>query len=321
MHARLPLSDSVRSTTRPLVPVLLVLIAVPLVSGCGTDAETPTEEVRYTVTIPPLALIVDPVVDGRASVTTLLEPGDSPHTYEPRPSDLRAVQNSEALLFGASVLDGWTSDLPADRRWAMLDMVPAPHVRSLHGGHNHGGTASASADAPSSATPDPHFWMDPLAVEALLPVLVDSLCAADAGGCSVYRANADTFATRLQRLDEQLRTRLQPVRHTPVLLSQPFFHYFAGRYGPHVVAVVERSPGQEPSARRIERMVDRARTARVQAIYSQQQLPARASEAVAEAAALPMHTLDPLGGVSGRDTYDALLLHNADVIWSTLQEE
>jgi zinc transport system substrate-binding protein len=265
-------------------------------------------------------MIVEPVVEGRASVATLLEPGDSPHTYEPRPSDLRAVQNSEALVFGAPVLDGWAADLPAERRWAMLDMLPPAQRRSLSGGSSHG-SHKETAHGHGASTTDPHFWTDPLAVQSLLPVLVDSLCAADADGCPVYRANADTFATTLQRLDERLRTQLRPVRHAPVMLSQPFFHYFTGRYGPHVVAVVEESPGKEPSARRIETLVNRARTAHVQAIYSQRQLPVRSARAVAEATDLPIHTLDPLGGVAGRDTYATFLLHNAEVLLSSLQQE
>ena len=280
-------------------------------SGCGADGETQASGgPQFTVTIPPFAMIVEPVVEGRASVETLLEPGDSPHTYEPRPSDLQAVKNSEALVFGAPVLDGWAADLPADRRWAMLDMLPPAQRRSFSGGSGHG-----------ASTTDPHFWTDPLAVQALLPVLVDSLCAADADGCPVYRANADTFATTLQRLDERLRTQLRPVRHAPVMLSQPFFHYFTGRYGPNVVAVVEQSPGKEPSARRIETLVRRARTAHVQAIYSQRQLPVRSARAVAEANDLPIHTLDPLGGVDGRDTYTTFLLHNADLLLSSLQQQ
>ncbi len=294
-------------------------------AGCTpeTDPETNTENStdgpRFTATIPPLAMIARPVVDGRARVTTLLEPGDSPHTYEPRPSDLRAVRNSDALLFGAPVLDGWAADLPADRAWALLDMVPPSHRRSLPAGHRHdaGDAPSVEVSAPST---DPHFWTDPQAVQALLPALVDSLCAVDAAGCEVYRANADTFATTLRQLDERARTQLQPVRHTPVMLSQPFFLYFMHRYGPDPVAVIEPIPGKEPSARRIERLVRRAETDSVQAIFSQRQLPIRSTEAVAEAAEVPVHALDPLGGRGDRTTYSTLVLHNVEVVWEAVSE-
>jgi zinc transport system substrate-binding protein len=167
---------------------------------------------------------------------------------------------------------------------------------------------------------DPHFWTSPVAVQALLPALVDSLCAVDAEGCATYRANADTFATELEALDGRLSTMLRPVRHAPVMLAQPFFHYFARRYGPRVVGVVEASPAKEPSPREVQRLVTRARTAHVQAVFTQHQLPPRSAQVVAESAGLPVHTLDPLGGTEGRQRYEALLLHNATVISSALQD-
>jgi ABC-type Zn uptake system ZnuABC Zn-binding protein ZnuA len=292
-------------------------------------------------------MIVEPVVEGRGTVVTLLDPGDSPHTHDPRPSDLRAVQGSRALLFGAPMLDGWAADLPSDRRWALLDVVPATYRRAFgedglhastasdgdandeeaHSGKTHDGDAhdrdAHDGDAHGEHGPgsvDPHFWTDPLAVKALLPALVDSLCAADAEGCPVYRANADSFATDLEALDARLETMLRPVRHEPVMLAQPFFHYFAARYGPAVVAVVEPQPAKEPSPRQIQRLVRRAEADRVQAVFTQHQLPPRAAEVVAESASLPIHTLDPLGGTPGRRDYDALLLHNASVILSALQD-
>ena len=306
----LPISHALRLSLLALLGLLLL--------GCTTEsAETGAEASagpRYAVTLPPLAMVVEPVVEERGTVTTLLDPGDSPHTHDPQPSDLRAVTGSQALLFGAADLDGWASDLPADRRWSMLAMIPPARQRAMPDGD-----ASAAGDAHGHGTVDPHFWTDPTVVKSLLPALVDSLCAADAAGCSVYRANADTFATELEALDARLRTMLRPVRHMPVMLAQPFFYYFTARYGPRVVGVVETSPAKEPSPRQIQRLVDQARTDRVQAVFTQHQLPPRAAQVVAESAGLPVHTLDPLGGTAGRTAYETLLLHNASVILSALQ--
>jgi len=302
------------TASRALRLSLLALLSLSLLSCTSESGEDASTGPRYAVTLPPLAGIVEPVVEGRGTVTTLLDPGDSPHTYDPQPSDLRAVTGSRALLFGAADLDGWASDLPAENRWSMLAMVPPAHRRAMPDGD-----ATAASDAHGQGAVDPHFWTDPTTVKTLLPALVDSLCAADAAGCSVYRANADTFATELEALNVRLRKMLQPVRHTPVMLAQPFFHYFMARYGPRVVGVVEASPAKEPSPRQIQRLVNQARTDHVQAVFTQHQLSPRAAQVVAESADLPVHTLDPLGGTAGRTSYETLLLHNASVILSALQ--
>jgi zinc transport system substrate-binding protein len=250
-------------------------------------------------TIPPFEMILRPVVEGRGTVERLLAPGASPHTYDPTPSDLRATTGATALVYGAESLDGWAAELPASRRLVMIDLLPAEVQSRFEGEEGHGG-----------ADVDPHFWTDPLAVKRLLPALADTLCAMDAAGCSVYRANADSFATRLAALDTRLHALLEPVRDQPVLLARPFFRYFLGRYGPRLVGIVALHPGTEPTPRQLGRLVDRVGAAEARALLVQESGSDRTARAVAESVALPLVALDPLGGTEGRATYADLLLDN-----------
>jgi zinc transport system substrate-binding protein len=85
-----------------------------LVAACGGDEPASSDDrPRFVTTIPPFEMILRPVVEGRATVERLLDPGASPHTYDPTPSDLRAVSNATALVYGAEHLDGWAANLPA----------------------------------------------------------------------------------------------------------------------------------------------------------------------------------------------------------------
>ena len=286
----------------------LGILLLLLVGGCGQDGPRPADDrPHFVTTIPPFEMILRPVVEGRATVEGLLAPGASPHTYDPAPSDVRATTRGTALVYGAEALDGWAADLPAPQRLALVDLLP-PGARLAvgAGGHGHGTTV------------DPHFWVDPLAVKQLLPVLADTLCTIDAGGCPVYRANADSFATALVALDQRLRSIVEPVRDTPVFLTRPFFRYFLGRYGPRLVGVVEPRPGAEPTPRRLHRLVRRAEASGARAILTQQFFSERAARAVAEAGGLPLVALDPLGGTAGRTTYADLLLANARILRDSL---
>jgi zinc transport system substrate-binding protein len=279
-------------------------------AACGGETSPASDDrPHFVTTIPPFEMVLRPVVEGRGTVERLLDPGASPHTYDPTPSDLRAVSNATALVYGAEHLDGWAADLSAHRRLAFVDLLP-PSARLPFDDGGHG----ASGDA----TIDPHFWADPLAVASLLPPLADTLCAIDAAGCATYRANADSFATALAALDTRLQTMMTPVRETPVLLAQPFFRYFLRRYGPRLVDVVEPRPGTQPTARDLRRLVERAQTSGARYILTQRQLSDQAAAAVAEPTALPLVQLDPLGGTEGRDTYAGLLLSNARLLRDSL---
>lgn len=286
---------------------LMGVAGLPFALGaCGGDPSTSEEEQpRFVTTIAPFEMILRPVVQGRGTVERLLAPGASPHTYDPSPSDLEAVRNGTALVYGAEHLDGWAADLPADRRIGLVDLLPSP--------------ARLMFDADGKATVDPHFWTDPLAVARLLPPLADTLCALDADGCSTYQTNADSFATALSALDTRLQSMTAPVRETPVLLAQPFFRYFLERYGPHLVGVVAPRPGTDPTSRDLQRLIERAEMTGARGILTQRQLSARGAEAVAEPGGLPLIRLDPLGGTDGRTTYSALMIANARVLRDSLR--
>lgn len=284
--------------------LFLVLVA------CG-GRETSSDEAppRFVTTIPPFEMILTPMVEGRATVDRLLEPGASPHTFDPTPSDVRLATEGAALLFGAESLDGWAADLPTARQVALADLVPRDVQLEFGEGEHEPGTGS---------TMDPHFWTDPMVVRRLLPVLADTLCAIDTDGCSTYRANADSFATVLAALDTQIESIVQPIRDTPVFLAQPFFRYFLRRYGPQLAGVVEPQPGAEPTPRQLHRIVEHARTSGARAILTQQAVASRPAQAVAESTTLPLVALDPLGGTAARSTYTDLLLHNARVLRDSL---
>jgi len=284
-----------------------VLLPALLLAACKAP-ETRPAGVHYVTTIAPFAAILTPVVGGRGTVRALLAAGASPHTHDPRPSDVRAVAGGTALFYGAEHLDAWAVDLEAPAHVALLDLVPEAYRLAL--------PAGVGEEHPDGI--DPHFWTDPLAIRAMLPALADTLCALDAEGCPAYRANATVFATELDTLDAQLRTMLVPVRGVPVMLAQPFFLYFLRRYEVPVAGVVEVIPGKEATPRALQQYIEQARRQGVRALFVQSQLPARSAQAVGEAAGLPLYPLDPLGGQAGRATYAELLLYNARIIREAL---
>lgn len=292
-----------------------ILFVGLLASACGGGDDTgefQAEGPRFVTTIPPLAMILKPMVDGRGTVEVLLEPGDSPHTYEPSPSDLRAISEEAIVVNGADHLDGWVADLPTSHSLTLVDLLPEEVGRPFGESESH-----AHADT----TVDPHFWTDPRAVMSLLPVLADTLCGIDEGGCSTYRSNVDSLTTTLSALDARLDARMEPIRDVPVLLAQPFFRYFLAQYGPHLVGIVEPQPAKEPSPRQLQALVAQVQESGAQAILTQRQLSPRAAEAVAEAADIPLVELDPIGGTDSLATYESLLMDNAQILLDALEEE
>ena len=258
----------------------------------------------YVATIHPLAAILRELVPNATRVSVLVPPGASPHTFEPRPSDLRAVQSARALFFVSSELDGWATRLPAVRKIAVLDRIPPEHRLPT---------------APDGKGTDPHFWTDPVTVKASLPGLTGVLCTLEEADCAVVRSNAERFSAELERLDREVHELLEPVRGAPVVLFHPSFRYFLRRYGLDLAGVIEPSPGKEPTPRSLTSLVKTVRATGAKVVFTEPQLPAGPAAALAEAAAIRVAVLDPLGGTPGRSGYAEIVRYNARILREALE--
>lgn len=306
----------------PGIRVWLIAIAVGLgfvVSGCSKPVHAPTREGGFVCTIPPLTAIVQEVAGDRAPVYNLLPPGSSPHTYEPRPTDAAAAEQALALFYVARSLDGWAARLNTPKRLAVMPKLPRAfriaYIPHEHEDDDHG----HDHDEVSEEEADPHFWSDPLAVQALLPQLTTSLVALDPGGREVYEKNAADFAARLDALHEEVAARMAPFAGESVILFHPSWCYFLDRYDMKVAALVEPAPGKERTPRYLRQVAEIAAAKQVKAIFSEPQLARGPAEVVAETTKLPLYELDPLGGVEGRMSYEELIRYNTAVLEKALQ--
>lgn len=322
-------------TPRPLLlAVLLLLAGLAAASGAAATAPTaPTPRApdrsatgpgpRIAVTGPPLAAILGEIAGPRAAIVSLVPAGASPHTYEPRPSDLATASSGAALFFVAPHFDGWAARLPAKERIEVLALLPAgrllPNLEHPAGaagpdGHDH-------LDVPGAAgvTGDPHFWTDPALVRFVVPGLVAALSRIDPAGSATYRENGRAFEESLGRLDAELAATLAPVRGRALVLLHASFQYLCARYGLDLAGIVEPIPGKEPTPRDLKKLVRTMKTRGVRAVFAEPQLPRRPAEVLAEAAGVTVAEIDPMGGAEGRRTYAELMRFNARVLAEALK--
>jgi ABC-type Zn uptake system ZnuABC Zn-binding protein ZnuA len=284
-------------TRRPLAFLLAWLAA-----ASSAAAEPP---LRVMATIQPIAMLVREVGADRITVSALVPPGASPHTFEPRPSDLAALAGAALVVEVGGGLDGWVRPLlgaatPAPQR---LTLIERPDVLTppLPVAHEH------------ERGRDPHVWLDPLRVrDELLPTLAWGLGSIDPAGRADYAAAAGGARTRLTALDTEIRALLAD-RGRRFVAFHAAWRHFAARYGLEEVAVVEEAPGEEPTPRELAELVERARAARVAAILIEPQLSPRIAQSLAAELGVETVLVDPNGDPSDpeRDTYPELMRWNA----------
>lgn len=285
---------------------LLCLLAGPGPAWAGSNAD---QEVHFVASIPPLAAILREVTGDRAQVTTLLPPGASPHTFQPKPSQAKILATALAFFLAGPNLDKeWAGRLPARRQIEMVLLLPEEYRLTTIDEHQHAQTGHEEAGI------DSHFWTNPLAVRAMIPELVRLLAELDPQGREQYQANGLRFCDELTVLDQELANLLKPVQAQPFFLFHPSFQYLFKRYQLRLAGLVEPFPGREPSPKFLSDLTHRIKSTGATAVFNEVGLPVRPAEVLAEAAGVRLLQLDPLGGTPGLNRYLDLMRHNVRVL-------
>jgi zinc transport system substrate-binding protein len=264
------------------------LLILPLLS-----APAWSDPVRVFVGVPPLQTFVERVGGEQVEVHSLVQPGQSPHTYEPTPRQVAALGSAD-LYVGVGI-PFETAQLPriraANPRLRVLDAREGIDLRRLEAhdeAHSHLGDAAQV----HAAEMDPHVWTSPRLVLGIVQGIRDALTEIDPGNARAYGANYDNFAMELDRLDRDIRDLLDPLTVRRFMVYHPSWGYFADTYG--LVQVPIEKAGKEPGPRSLAALIDQARQEGVKVIFVQPQLAKKSAEQVAAAIGGRVVVIDPL---------------------------
>lgn len=295
----------------------IIIISSLVLFGCAVEKQ----KSDIVTTIYPFKAIIQEIVGDKIEVKSILPAGADPHTYEMLPSDFKTIQNSAAFFYGAESLDGWAARINVDNKIEMLKLVPDDflieikvHNNSNDHTHNH----KHSPDEESLGI-DPHFWVDPLTVRAMLPALLNELTKIDPEGKEYFRNNTELFSAKLLEMDSLLRIETSDIKHRNVFTAHPFYSYFFERYNFFVAGSIEIAPGYHSTPKDIKQLIDLVKKQNVKAIFTHKQHSDKPAKVLAESTGINEFELDPIGGVTGRMTYEEIIFYNLYLIKKALQ--
>jgi zinc transport system substrate-binding protein len=104
---------------------------------------------------------------------------------------------------------------------------------------------------------------------------------------------------------------LKDIQSRDIITFHEAFPYFAREFNLKIVAVIEREPGSEPSAKELAETIDIVKKAKVKALFAEPQYPTKAAEAIARESGAKLYTLDPsVTGPMTADAYVAIMEKN-----------
>ena len=298
--------------------LLVVVLLLALLGAVGCKPSASGDKLKVVATIFPLADFVRNVAGDKAEVATLLQPGDSPHTYEPSPNDMKSVAEANLLVINGAGLDFWVEKVKSaaspDLMVVDTSIIPAMEGALLSGDeHESEDTAHGGVN--------PHFWLDPVLAQKQVEAIAAALVMVDPENKGFYLENAAKYIGELKSLDREIREETDRFSTREFITFHPAWTYFAKRYGLVEAAVIEEAPGKEPTIDEQRRIIDLVRELKVKAIFAEPQFSTKAADAIAADSGAEVLLLDPIGGADlpGKDSYIALMRYNVGQMGEAMQ--
>lgn len=241
--------------TRPLTLTALAGLAALCLPALAT-AGVP----KVATDIAPTQALVALVMGDLGQPSILLGKGANAHSYQMRPSEARALDQADLVVWIGPEMTPWLDRAiaasGAARPQLALLHAEGTKTRSFAGdgdedehedegdhGHDHDHVAGADG-----TILDPHAWLNPENAEVWLTVIADRLGTLDPEHKAVYVANADTARAEIAAMDARLGARLKPVAGKPFVVYHDAYGYFADHYGLADAGSVSPGDATEPGA-------------------------------------------------------------------------
>jgi len=262
----------------------------------AAPASSPTIVVTYSI----LGSIVEALAGDHARVIVMMPNGRDPHEWQPSAKDMQAIMDADLVVQNGLGLEAGMEKTLSQARSAGVRFFTASDHIAIRRVRESESTAHGHPEEEAGA-PDPHFWMDPLAMKALVAPLAAEL--QNESGID-FSMRASELERGLDDLFEEISNdvRTLPEDDRVLVTGHESLGYFADRFGFRIAGTVV--PGlttqADVSAHDLAALLRVIREHDVKAIFTEMGTPKSVAVTVGEDAGvrvieLSTHLLPPDG--------------------------
>jgi len=308
--------DSGPTTIARVTRAALVLVLA--IASCGRARENSRAQPKVAVSIFPIYDLTRRIAGDRLDVRLVLPPGRSEHGYDPTPQELAALDGTKLGITVGFEMDAWVEAMMRSAGTSTVFRI-AEQLPTIPIDVEPIGEPGAHERAHETAARDPHVWLDPQRMVVAVELIAAQLAAIDPAGKAVFVANAETLQQSLRALDAAIAARAKAWTKRTIVTFHGSMAYYARRYGVRIAAVIEPLAGKEPTAAYIAEVLAAIERSGAVALFSEPQLDPGPAQMIAREAGIRVGELDPVGGLAGRESYEALLTWNTDQLEAVLR--
>lgn len=270
---------------KKLVSIFLstvIICSLFSISGCGKTEKVQKSDGKISIvtTIFPYYDFVRQLAGDKADVRLLLSPGSDPHSYEPTPSDIVAIENCDLFIYNGGESDEWVDGVLSSienknvKVMKMMEYVTLRHEQSMDHNHEHAehedmDDNDEGHDHEEGEEYDEHIWTSIRNAERMSASIADELISLDSKNSDYYNEKKADYISSLDSLDKKFTEVANNKKRDTLVFGDRFpFLYFVSDYNlGYECAFPGCSHETEPSTAVVSHLIDFTRENNIPVVF------------------------------------------------------
>ncbi len=272
-------------------------------------------QVNAVVSILPQQTFLEKIGGDKVNISLMVKPGNSPHTYEPKPSQMRDISKADVYFtIDVEFEHNWLEKFKNQNKSMLIKDMGKNIVKiemeehSHHDDHDieehgekhddHDDHAKTKhddheEDEHDEDGKDPHIWTSPSNVKIIAKNIYDELSKIDNKNKSYYKTNLTAFLKEIEQTDLRIKSLLKDTpKHSKFMVFHPAWGYFAKEYDLEQLTI--ESGGKNPKPKQIAYLIKEAKEENVKAVFTAPEFSTKTAEQIAKEVGAPVIKVSPL---------------------------
>ena len=292
---------------------LVLVVGLALIQLFMLNKDVIKESTKPTIAVSTFSLydITKHIALDSVEIVNILPFGVDPHSFEPTPKLMAAIEKSALVVYSGAGLEPWIETIKFKNR--AINVSKYVKLRDLGDEefefHQHHDEQCAHNKL------DPHYWLDFENMKKATLLITIELIKILPQNRDIYINNRDKYLLMLNKLDENYTKYLSNCRINTIILNHNSIGYLAKKYHFHAESLSGLSPQSHPTANDIKRIFEEIEADGVHTIFYENFISNKLMQGIAEDANVEVEVFQSLGNITADEaklntTYEEIMYLN-----------
>ena len=261
-----------------------------LIASIGTTSFL-YANVNAVVSVLPQKTFLKAIGGDKVNIALMVKPGNSPHTYEPKPSQMKDISKADIYFsIGVEFEKAWLPKF-INQNNSMKMVNISENIEKM--AMTKDNPIKHKRDHQNKESFDPHIWTSPNNVKIIAKNILTHLIKIDTTNTEYYKENYKIFIKSINDTDIKIKDILKDTKKdAKFMVFHPAWGYFAKQYDLTQIAIEKE--GKSPKPKDIIKLISDAKRLNIKAVLTAPEFSDKVAKQIAKELNISVMKISPL---------------------------